>query len=99
MIHELTHDLMAYALDSWTSALPFWTDSGTRSGVEGAEAPVNAYAATSPDEDLSESFAYYFLEPDKLHGGTGGKPGEPGNPCPQRFGLVEKYVKNWQPKR
>ena len=41
--------------------------------------------STLPDEDLSESVAYYFLEPDKLRNGVGGKPGEIGNPCRKRF--------------
>jgi hypothetical protein len=99
VIHELTHDLMAYALDDWIARLPWWTASGTRSDVQDAEAPINDYAATGAGEDLSESFAYYFLEPNVLRGGTGQKRGTPGNPCRERFALVEKYVESWQPKR
>jgi hypothetical protein len=99
VIHELTHDLMAYALDDWIDNLPWWTAAGTRSDAEGVEAPINDYAATAPGEDLSESFAYYFLEPDVLRGGTGKKLGTPGNPCRKRFALVDRYVKSWQPKR
>jgi hypothetical protein len=39
---------------------------------------------------------FYFLAPDKLKNGTGGKPGEPGNPCRKRFELIDGYVKAWK---
>jgi hypothetical protein len=93
VIHELTHNLLEYALEDWERSLTWW--SGDKQG----EAPINAYADTNANEDLSESMAYYFLEPDKLQNGVGGKPGEIGNPCRKRFELVDKYVKNWQSKR
>jgi hypothetical protein len=96
VVHELTHNLMAYALDDWIANLPWWTQAGTRSDEEGVEAPINAYAATNANEDLSESVAYYFLEPQTLQNGTGKKPGEVGNACRKRFALVEKYIKNWK---
>jgi hypothetical protein len=92
VIHELTHNLMEYALPDWEASLTWWSTGG-------GEAPINDYAKTNANEDLSESVAYYFLEPDKLRNGVGGKPGEIGNPCRKRFELVDKYVKSWQSKR
>jgi hypothetical protein len=93
IIHELTHNLMEYARDDWEASLPWWSD-----GSQG-EAPINSYANSNANEDLSESVAYYFLEPDTLRNGVGKKkPGEIGNACPRRFALVDKYVKGWKPK-
>jgi hypothetical protein len=91
VIHELTHNLMEYALDDWEAKLTWWSDGG-------GEAPINSYAASNAGEDLSESLAYYFLEPDTLRNGHGKPPGEIGNACRKRFELVEKYVKAWNSK-
>ncbi len=95
-IHEIAHGLLKYALPDFVKAIKYWTDSNTKSGMEGAEAPITAYGGKNAGEDLSESVMYYFVEPDTLKNGVGDKEkGATGNACPERFAFIEKTVKDW----
>jgi hypothetical protein len=95
--HEIAHGLMAYALPDYVKALDFWVDEDTRSFKEGVEAPITKYGAVNADEDLAEAVMMYFVEPKTLREGKGKPDGEPGNPCPKRFDLIEGFVKKWKP--
>lgn len=97
--HELGHGLMEYTLPDYVAALDFWTDQFTASGKAGAEAPITAYGATNAAEDLCEALMFYFIEPEKLLKGRGQAKGTPGNPCPTRYWLIDKFVRGWQPIR
>ena len=97
--HELGHGLMEYNLPDYVAALDFWTDANTKSGKADAEAPITKYGATNAAEDLCEALMFYFIEPEKLLNGRGEAKGKPGNPCPTRYWLIDKFVRGWQPIR
>ncbi|HEX6899531.1 MAG TPA: DUF4157 domain-containing protein [Thermoanaerobaculia bacterium] len=93
--HELTHALMSYLLPTYIAEIGYWTEPRK----PGAEAPISDYGNQSPGEDLAEAVMYYFVEPNTLKNGDGGKPGEPGNPCPRRFKFIDREVKRWGERR
>jgi hypothetical protein len=99
IVHEIAHGLMKYELNNYVRQLKYWKDADTPSGKANAEAPITDYGATNASEDLSEAVMYYFVEAEKLKNGKGQPKGTPGNPCPVRFALIDKMVKNWKTKK
>ncbi|HWN71230.1 MAG TPA: DUF4157 domain-containing protein [Haliangium sp.] len=99
-IHEIAHGLMKYCLPDYVATLKYWDSEYKASGEAGAEAPITDYGSTNAGEDLSEAVMYYFVDPNTLKNGQGGKvKGEIGNPCPERFAFIEKAVKDWQKEK
>ncbi|MEV5544460.1 hypothetical protein AB0L13_47520, partial [Saccharopolyspora shandongensis] len=63
-------------------ATGMWTANGQHRLV--GEQPITEYAATNANEDLSETAAYYFLEPELLR-----------DKCPQRYAFLANLVAEW----
>ncbi len=93
-IHEISHGLMEYALDDYVKGLDYWNPN--RKPSEKVEAPITPYGEENPEEDLAEALKFYFVAPQTLRNGTGAPTGAPGNPCPKRFALIDKFVKAWK---
>jgi hypothetical protein len=105
--HEGAHGLLAYARAGFVSMFKYWksselanADPVTRIANKSVEAPPTFYGGKSASEDLSETARFFFVKPARLKDGeTPAKPkGTPGNPCPGRFGFMEKLVEAWKPK-
>ncbi|MDA8286030.1 MAG: DUF4157 domain-containing protein [Actinomycetota bacterium] len=97
-VHEMAHGLLAYAYNDFVKASGgFWTDQVTKSGKDGAEAPITDYGAKNAREDLCETAMFYFVEPETLKNGRGEAPGSPGNPAPLRYAFMEKITNKWLP--
>lgn len=92
--HELAHGAFAPQLDAFMKATGWWARKyvSTKKG----EAPPDGYANTNAGEDIAQSVAYYFVNPDRLKNGDGKhETGLPGNPCPKRYAFIRKIVGGW----
>jgi hypothetical protein len=97
--HELAHGAFAPQLDSFMKATGGWWKAKYVHGRKG-EAPPDAYADTNAAEDLAQSVAYYFVDPDRLRkGDPKADPGTPGNPCPKRYDFIRRIVGGWTAKK
>ncbi|MFL5863907.1 MAG: hypothetical protein ACJ780_24555, partial [Solirubrobacteraceae bacterium] len=96
--HELAHGAFAPQLDAFMKATGWWRAKYVRSHK--GEAPPDSYANTNAAEDIAQSVAYFFVEPDRLkNGDRKHDPGTPGNPCPKRFEFIRGVVGGWTPAR
>jgi hypothetical protein len=99
--HELAHGAFASQIDAFMRATGWWR--GVRDPTHptrGGEAPPDSYANTSASEDIAQSVAYYFVDPERLKKGDGKHdPGVPGNPCPKRYAFIRKVVGGWAPSK
>jgi hypothetical protein len=92
--HELAHGAFASQLDGFMKATGWWKAKYVR--TRKGEAPPDSYANTNAAEDLAQSVAYYFVNPDRLRKGDGkADPGVPGNPCPKRHDFIRAVVGGW----
>jgi hypothetical protein len=92
--HELAHGAFASQLDGFMKATGWWKAKYVR--TRKGEAPPDSYANTDAAEDLAQSVAYYFVNPDRLRKGDGkADPGVPGNPCPKRHDFIRAVVGGW----
>ena len=92
--HELAHGAFAPQLDAFMKATGWWSRKyvSTNKG----EAPPDSYANTNAAEDLAQSVAYYFVDPDRLKKGDGKhEAGLPGNACPKRYAFIRDAVGGW----
>lgn len=95
-VHEIAHGLFRYAIPEFMDATGYWLTEDSWSRAAGAEAPPTDYGDTNAREDLSETVTLYFIDPDRLRNGRpGAAAGEPGNPCPIRFAVIESLVSRW----
>ena len=97
--HELAHAVFKPQLDAFMRATRGWWGAAlTHKRAKGSEAPPDSYADTNAKEDLAQSVAYFFTNPDRLRHGDGKtEAGLPGNPCPKRFGFIQSVVGGWTP--
>jgi hypothetical protein len=97
--HELAHAVFKPQLDAFIQATGGWWEGAlTRKRAKGSEAPPDSYADTNANEDLAQSVAYFFTDPDRLkHGDGKTEAGLPGNPCPNRFRFIQGVVGGWTP--
>ena len=97
--HELAHGAFASQLDAFIKATGGWWKAKYVRGRKG-EAPPDDYADTNAAEDLAQSVAYYFVDPDRLRkGDRKADPGHPGNPCPKRHDFIRRIVGSWTAKK
>jgi hypothetical protein len=97
-VHEMAHGLLSYAYDDFVkSSGGYWRNQDKRTKKRKAEAPITDYGTTNAREDLCETAMYYFVEPDTLLKGTGGKAGKAGNPAPLRHAFMKKVTNGWLP--
>ena len=92
--HELAHGAFGPQLDAFMKATGWWKRKyvSTNKG----EAPPDSYANTNAAEDLAQSVAYFFVDPDRLKNGDGKhEAGLPGNPCPKRNAFIRGVVGGW----
>jgi len=60
----------------------------------------DSYANTNAAEDIAQSVAYYFVDPERLKKGDGKhEAGLPGNPCPKRHAFIRNVVGGWTPAK
>lgn len=98
-VHELAHGLLAYLLPQFVRDIDYWTGVATPSGLA-PEAPPTDYGTKSAKEDMCESVSLYFVAPERLKRGNGtAAAGTPGNPCPERYALIDATVARWKPRR
>jgi hypothetical protein len=97
--HELAHAVFEPQLDAFIRATGGWWEAAlTHKRAKGSEAPPDSYADTNANEDLAQSVAYFFTDPDRLkHGDGRTQAGLPGNPCPKRFRFIAGVVGGWTP--
>ena len=96
--HELAHGAFAPELDAFMKATGWWRAKYVRSRK--GEAPPDSYANTNAAEDIAQSVAYFFVEPERLKSGDGKHdPGMPGNPCPKRYAFIRNVVGGWTPSK
>jgi hypothetical protein len=96
--HELAHGAFAPQLDAFMKATGWWEHLRVRTYK--GEAPPDTYANTDAGEDIAQSVAYYFVDPERLKKGDGKHdPGIPGNPCPKRYAFIRKIVGGWTPRK
>jgi hypothetical protein len=95
--HELAHAVFEPQLDAFMRATGGWWEAAlTHKRAKGSEAPPDSYADTNAKEDLAQSVAYFFTDPDRLKHGDGKTEASlPGNPCPKRFGFIQSVVAGW----
>ncbi len=92
--HELAHGAFAPQLDAFMKATGWWKAKYVHAGK--GEAPPDPYADRNAGEDIAQSVAYYFVNPDRLKSGDGKHdPGTPGNKCPKRYDFIRRIVKGW----
>jgi hypothetical protein len=92
--HELAHGAFAAQIDAFMKATGWWSRLRVRTGK--GEAPPDSYANTNAAEDIAQSVAYYFVDPERLKKGDGKhKAGEPGNACPKRHTFIRNLVGGW----
>ncbi len=97
-VHEMAHGLLAYAYDAFVAETGgYWKNRYKKSGKRGKEAPINDYASTNAQEDLAETAMFYFVQPETLTKGLGGKNGKIGNPAPLRYAFMQKITNEWLP--
>ncbi|HEY1711933.1 MAG TPA: hypothetical protein VGG07_03470 [Solirubrobacteraceae bacterium] len=97
--HELAHGAFASQLDAFMKATGGWWKAKYVHGRKG-EAPPDDYADTNAAEDLAQSVAYFFVDPDRLRKGDGkADPGVPGNRCPKRHDFIRRVVGGWTAKK
>ena len=93
--HELAHGAFAGQLDAFMKATGWW-DAKYVHHKGAREAPPDRYANTNAAEDLAQSVAYYFVDPDRLRKGDHkADPGTPGNACPKRYDFIRRVVGSW----
>jgi hypothetical protein len=96
--HELAHGAFAPQIDAFMKATGWWRALRVPSGR--GEAPPDSYANTNAAEDIAQSVAYYFVDPDRLKKGDGKhEAGLPGNPCPRRYAFIRNVVGGWTPSK
>lgn len=98
--HELAHAVFEPQLDAFIRATGGWWGAALAlpKRDKGSEAPPDSYANTNAKEDLAQSVAYFFTDPDRLkHGDGKTEAGPPGNPCPKRFRFIQSVVGGWTP--
>jgi hypothetical protein len=95
--HELAHGAFGPQLDAFMKATGWWR--ALRVHGKKGEAPPDSYANTNAAEDLAQSVAYYFVDPDRLKKGDGKPTGRPGNPCPKRYAFIRDVVGGWTSAR
>ena len=97
-VHEMAHGLLAYAYDSFVKETGgYWKNRYSKSGKRGKEAPINDYACTNAQEDLAETAMFFFVKPEVLLNGLGGKKGKVGNATPLRHAFMTKITNDWIP--
>jgi hypothetical protein len=97
--HEMAHAALAPFVGEFVDKLPFWKDRMTRRDADEisqlkakgttVEEPCTTYAQTNANEDLAETAALYFVQPDQLKAN-----------CPLRYAFmqsVEPRLKKTQP--
>jgi hypothetical protein len=96
--HELAHGAFAPQIDAFMKATGWWRALRVSSGR--GEAPPDSYANTNAAEDIAQSVAYFFVDPDRLkNGDRKHDPGLPGNPCPKRYAFIRNVVGGWTPSK
>jgi hypothetical protein len=96
-VHEMAHGLLSYAYDDFVKETGYWKTRWKKATFGRKEAPINDYANTNAQEDLAETAMFYFVQPDILTKGLGGKKGKIGNPAPLRYAFMQKITNNWLP--